>query len=346
MSPVDDLSPDQRAVLALLLQQAKRYDDLGRLLRIDAASVRARAIGALEALAPPDVEIPAGRRAELSDWLLGQQDPAETTQTLEHLAGSPTARDWATGASAALREGGFAPDALPDVPPAPAPDPAAEAGATAAAEPSARTEPATGAGASPAVDATAETGAAAGDGEAETRLPGFAPESSQRPPSSRIGGALLIAGIVIVLAAALVWALTDDDGDAESPTVAATQTTTAAADPEIVAQINLRAPGGGEALGVANVLAQGDQRAVAIQGQDLRRNTKDDAYAVWLAGGPGGAATRLGFAPAVGRNGRLEGASALPEDAADYRRLVISLESDTDPQKPTTVVLTGKLDLG
>jgi hypothetical protein len=336
VSPPDALSPDQRAVLQLLLKQGKRYDELAALLRIESGAVRQRAVSALDALSPSLADVSAGRRGELADWLLGQQDPAESRQTVEYLAGSPAARTWARGLSDELRAAGLGSDRLPSVPEEPV---AAARVAEAEAGPTAGAEPAPGPDDEPV---------------AEQRLPGFAPTTptaGSRQPASRLGGALLLAGIVIVLAVALVWALTsggDDKSGSAATTAAQTQTqpattSTTAEQPTIAGQVNLRAPGGGKALGVANVLAQGDQRAIAIQAQDLQPNTKRDAYAVWLTEGPNDSATRLGFAPAVGKDGRLEGATGLPENASRYKRLVISRETSSDPKRPGTVVLSGSI---
>ena len=54
MSRIDDLAPDQRAVLQLLLKQGKSYVELATLLRITPDAVRDRAVAALEELGPRD----------------------------------------------------------------------------------------------------------------------------------------------------------------------------------------------------------------------------------------------------------------------------------------------------
>lgn len=340
MTPVDALSPDQRAVLQLLLKQGRRYEELAALLRIDPGAVRQRAVSALDALGPA-TELSAGRRAELTDWLLGQQDAASAAQTTDYLEDSPAGRAWAAAVIDELRDAGLGGDRLPDLPGGETAPPAPEV------EPVSEPFPAHGEESEPKPPRPAHHEPAA------ERMPGFAsaPSAGDRAPASKLGGALLLAGIVIVVAVLLVWVLSrDGDADSGSATVATgtqpatTATTTTPADqPRIVGQVNLASPGGGKALGVANVLAQGDQRAVAIRAQDLEPNTNRNAYGVWLTGGPGGRVTRLGFAPAVGRNGRLEGATSLPEDATDYDRLVISLETSEDPRKPADVALSGRL---
>jgi hypothetical protein len=63
---------------------------------------------------------PGERRAEVADWLLGQQEPNRTENTRAYLATSPEGRAWTFAAAAALRP--IAGDELPDLPvPAPAP---------------------------------------------------------------------------------------------------------------------------------------------------------------------------------------------------------------------------------
>ena len=52
MSPLDDLAPDQSAVLSLLLRRRKSYAEVASLLRIEERTVRDRAHAALTALAP------------------------------------------------------------------------------------------------------------------------------------------------------------------------------------------------------------------------------------------------------------------------------------------------------
>jgi hypothetical protein len=300
VATLDDLSPDQRAVLQLLLKQGKSYVELAALLRIDPGAVRDRAIAALEGLGGDAIS--GGRRAQLTDWLLGQQSGAETEATLDYLEESTEGREWARSVAGELRAIDGA--ELPDVPDEPA-----------------------------------------ADEDDDQRLPGFGPAGTGTPPrASRLGGALLLVGVVVVVAVVLVILLTggSDDQSASTTTTPSTQSTAATtAQPTIERQINLRPPGGGDALGVANVIVQGDQRALAVQAQGLEPNTKSNAYAVWLTGGPSGAVRRLGFAPAVAKNGRLEGVAALPEDAADFKRLEISLESEAEPKRPSDVVLRG-----
>src|SRR5256714_15644771 len=103
MTELDALPADQRAVLQLLVKQGQTYDALSGLLKIDPAAVRERAHAALEALGPDTGRrLAPERRAEVSDYLLGQQSASERAATRDHLAGPAPARARAPGGAAAL----------------------------------------------------------------------------------------------------------------------------------------------------------------------------------------------------------------------------------------------------
>ena len=52
MASLDHLPADQRAVLELVLQRGRNYDQIATLLSVDRAGVRQRALSAFDALAP------------------------------------------------------------------------------------------------------------------------------------------------------------------------------------------------------------------------------------------------------------------------------------------------------
>src|SRR5206468_3645162 len=104
MSGIDDLAPDQRAVLQLLLKQGKAYVELAALLRIEPDAVRERAVAALDELGPRDgVQLAPERRGEIADYLLGQQSASERQKTRELLEGSAAGRAWARVVAGELR---------------------------------------------------------------------------------------------------------------------------------------------------------------------------------------------------------------------------------------------------
>ena len=76
MSSLDALAPDQRAVVVLVLQQGRSYEDIADVLGIPVAAVRARAHAGLRALAPTS-GLPDEITGPLADYLLGRQSPSD-----------------------------------------------------------------------------------------------------------------------------------------------------------------------------------------------------------------------------------------------------------------------------
>jgi hypothetical protein len=326
MTELAELPPDQRAALQLLLTQGQSYAELGKLLSIDADAVRRRAHAALEALGPEaGRRLTEERRAEVADYLLGQQSGGQQEATRAHLSQSAAARAWARGVADALRE--LAPDAVPDVP--------GDGGVAVEAPAGAEGEPA------PALaEAPAEP-------RRRTRPRGGVPAPPR--PSSRLGGALLLAGAAIVVAVVIVLIVNSGGGGGKSSSVSRKPSTTAtnqASQP--VAQINLFAPSGKtNVVGLAQVFRMGSRRAIVIAAQGLTPGT----YALWLYNSTSDARL-LGFVPQrVGSNGRFATQGELPGDAGRFRQLVVTQEritsqTRTPPSQPGTIALQGTLKLG
>src|SRR5688500_16132904 len=96
MSRFDDLKPDQRAALQLLLKQGRSYDEIAEMLRIEPRAVRERARAALDALGPEEVgELELEEQDDVADYLLGQQSASRRATTRALLERSPAARAWA-----------------------------------------------------------------------------------------------------------------------------------------------------------------------------------------------------------------------------------------------------------
>jgi anti-sigma-K factor RskA/sigma-70-like protein len=311
MTSVQALDDTQRAVVQLLLKQGKSYHEIAELLGIDADAVRARAHAALDALGPPTAGLTASRRAEVADYLLGQQSDAEREATRDHLAESPAARAWARSVAAELRP--LAGGDLPDIP-----------------------------------DAR--------ESEPDENEDGGEPLREDGPRrSSRLGGILLLVGVALV-AAVVVILLVSGGGDDSATTSTSASTSTpsqqqqqqqaqTSAQPTPIAQINLHAANGSGAVGVAQVLATGNQRGLAILGQKLAPSTNTSAYAVWLYSSQS-KAKLLGFVdPPVGKSGKFQNVIAVPAGADQYRELVVTREKG-NPRQPGTIVLRGKLTLG
>jgi Sigma-70, region 4 len=325
MSSLESLAPDQRAVVALVLQQGRSYDEIAALLGMPVDGVRARAHAGLASLAR-DNGLPGEVTGPLADYLLGQLGTADAAATRGLLAESPPARGWATDVSARLQ--GVAPRGLPEIP---------EPAATAAAPPAVP-------GPRPRPVREATPGPARGD---------------SAPAASRIGGAVLIAGVLAVVAVVLYLVLSggDDPGDEQAAatstaTPAASAAPAATATPQAADTIALRSPAGGQAKGTMALFIQDKQLLFALEAQDVPPSSEGSAYAVWVTA-PGKKARRLGFTDPVGTDGRLgiQGPSekdlaAFPKLYATYERVVVSKETTEDAKRPSSVILTGKLRQG
>ncbi len=81
MATFDQLSDEQRAIVELVLQQGKSYDELSDMLGIPETRVRERAREALVQLAPVSVRgVEEDWRGQLADYVLGQQAGPERRQ--------------------------------------------------------------------------------------------------------------------------------------------------------------------------------------------------------------------------------------------------------------------------
>lgn len=317
MATVESLPPDQRAVLQLVLQRGRSYDDIATLLSIDRAAVRQRALAALDALGP-QTRLAPERRALITDYLLGQLPGPLCDDTRSSLAGSAGERAWARVLASELAP--LADHGLPEIP---------------AEDSGRRSEPA----ATPTVTVAAAVEASGGGGK----------------PSSRIGGAVLLGigaliaviVVVIVIASNSGSSSTTTSSAAATPTTASTPAAATTTTPTPVAQINLSSPTGATSpTGIADVLKQGTARGIAIRAQGMTPNTKHDAYAVWLYKSATQAKI-LGFVnPSVGSNGNLGTEGPLPADAANYSQLLVTLETQASPKAPGKIVLRGNLTLG
>src|SRR5215210_1619046 len=95
MATFDQLSPEKRAIVELVLQQGKTYPELAEMLGMPESRVRELARDALVELAPVSVRgVEEDWRGQLADYVLGQQSGPEATATKGHLRRSEAARSW------------------------------------------------------------------------------------------------------------------------------------------------------------------------------------------------------------------------------------------------------------
>jgi hypothetical protein len=316
MSRLEALPADQKSVLQLLLLQGKGYDDLSELLRLDTSEVRSRAYDALDTLGPGPGGLPAARRQEISDWLLGQQEPDEAAATRAFVDGSTAGRLWAHGVARELEP--LAGDRLPELP--------AEGAVTETPAPDAA-----------AVEAPAVTA--------------FAPAPTAAPRVSRRGGALLIGGVVVAIAVAVVLVIVlsggDDNKTAASTATTAANTTSTAAQPQVRAQINLVPPKDGpikKAVAIVQILDVNGQPGITAATQGLPTGSKKAAYALWFYNSPSQARLVGGF-DKTDNKGHLVLQGQLPKDlnVASYKDVLVTRETSGNPTAPGTIYLRGSI---
>jgi hypothetical protein len=312
----DRLAPDQRAAVELVAR-GRSYGELAGMLGISEVTVRDRARGGLEALAP-DLPPPA-RAGEVADWLLGQAGEPEF---------DAATRRWAETVAAPLRE-------LP--------------GAKVPALPEAKTR----APAQPG-DAAERKRPEAAARSSEATAQAAAPPSPPPARSSRLGGFILIGVALVAVAAVLVFVLTRSD-DSGSPAASApppTPTAGATSTPSATANdIVLTGPAGSKAIGLMRLFKANDNTVrFALAAQGVPPNTGKSTYSIWFTK-KDGSALRLGVAQKpVGKNGQLttagprnEDVSKFPQWFVTYDSVLVSEDASPSAKKPGKVVLSGAL---
>lgn len=322
MSRLDELPPDQRAALSLLLRQRKSYGEVALLLGIAERAVHDRAHAALALLAPRQArEVPTERREEVGNYLLGQQrNVAERLRTRTYLSSFAPAHAWAQSIAGELMRLSGAP--LPEIPPlAPA-------------------------GFSPAPTAAAPIPPAGGPGSRVSSLAGSSATGSSTPStprSSRLGGALLLAAILVAVIVAVVLLTTG--GSSKNHAKQKATSTASKTGPTVSAQLPLHSLNPrSRSVGVVAVLSEKSKRAFYIEAQHLPA-TRKFFYAIWLYNSPT-SAEALSRSPAVGKSHKLAGGSTLPANAGQFREILLTRETNSHPTHPGRVVLRGAFSLG
>jgi hypothetical protein len=311
MATFDSLAGDQRAVLQLVLGRRRGFEEIAGMLSLGPDVVRERALGALEALAPPPQLGPHDRQL-ICDYLLSQLSAEDEDRARDLLASSPAAREWAVALTPALEP--VAVDPLPRIPPA------AAAGG----------------------EEFDEEGKAAAARPPSSRQGGIVVIG--------LAVAVIVAAVVVLLVthhhhhASNESGLAADTHASGAPTSSTTSSTTTSSSVKYLAQINLRPTAtGSKAVGIAEILQQQGVREIALIGQHIPANTKHDSYEVWLYSSP----TRfekLGFvSPAVGKAGTFSDARVLPSNASKYAEVIVTTETAQKPSHPGPVLLRGAI---
>jgi Sigma-70, region 4 len=114
VAALDDLSPDRRAVLQLLVARGRGYDQIADLLHLPEIVVRRRSHDALTELAGGPGAIDDQRRALLCDYLVGELPASRRADARQVLADDAAARRFAR--AAASRLSGIPGAQLPELP--------------------------------------------------------------------------------------------------------------------------------------------------------------------------------------------------------------------------------------
>jgi hypothetical protein len=247
MATFDQLSADQRAIVELVLQRGKTYDELAELLGMPEDRVRELAQAALVTLSPITAEqVESDWRGQLADYVLGQQTGPEATATKGHLRRSEAARAWTRSLLDSLET--LYANGLPQVP----------AGERATRERKPR---------KPEREEREERKA---ERPARAGLSPAALEAVRRRRMLAAGG--LLAALAV--AAVLVWpigVLTGDDDDGGG-----------GGGGERTSQASQQ---NGRTAGIAVIAQRGKQRQVIVQAT-LPPNQRRQAYEVWLYNSP------------------------------------------------------------
>ncbi len=292
MASYDQLSAQQRAIVDLILKRGQSYDQLADTLGMPEARVRELARDALTSLAPVSAAaVDDGWRAQIADYLLGQQAAPEAASTRGHLRRSEAARAWSGSVLDSL-EHLYPKGELPTIP-----------SADSAPEPK------------PKADKPAKTPR---ERKPSTPRAPLTPEAAVIVKRRRIAG--IAAGAVALLFILLIWPvglLLGDDSD-DGAKKASNRT-------EIVGQVVLRPTAkGSDDAGVGVVTRRNGKYQLSLQAK-VEPTAQNQAYEVWLYNSADDAKS-LG-AQVTDAQGNFAGRANLPANYKSYRFLDISRET-------------------
>ena len=333
MSPLDDLSPDLRAALSLVVDRGKSYAEVADLLAIPETAVRERAHAALDALAGGPGTPPGGGDAAPAGG--GDEAPAGGGEAFQTEA--PRAR-------ARTRAGTPKTNTSPPPPstatPAPTPPPGAPSRV-----PRVRSAGGPNAGA-PALPVSRRGGAILLGGIVAVivvvaiLVTSSGGSGSHNTPSSSGTGS---GGASSAQTAGGTGATTTGATTTGSGTTGTTGTASGKS-PKITKQITLTPPeASSKAIGLVEVLAEGSQHAFYIAAEKLAPSS-GFFYVVWLASPT--KAEAISKAPNVGSDGRLQGGALLPTNAHEFDKILLTKETSEHATTPGPVALSGAFSLG
>jgi outer membrane biosynthesis protein TonB len=342
--PPDALPPESKAMLSLVLVQRRSYQEIAEMLHMAPADVRKRAHTAAELLVggPDQMPSPAAR-ARIIDYLLGEQTVSERELTRSELTSLGASRAWAKRLAASL-----APLAKEPLPSIPAPEPAPP-------EPTEPVEPAAPPERTPPRVAPPPVAPPPAFISARSEPPRqAAPPTSEEPPSGPRRGliAAIVVAVVVAVAVAVIVAVTS--GGSPTPAGVSTPATSVPATGTTPVEtrggktvrrlVLVGTASSNRAFGSGAVISQRGKLLLLLQARGLAPN-HHNLYGVWLYNGTGDARL-LGFvSPPVGADGRFSSSVSLPNNAAHFHSLLVTLEPNDLPKSPGPTVLRSPLSL-
>jgi Anti-sigma-K factor rskA/Sigma-70, region 4 len=340
MATFDQLPADQRAIIELVLKRGRTYDALSDMLDMPATRVRELAREALTELAPYTAErVDPDWRAQIADYVLGQQSGPESAATQGHIKRSEPARAWLLSLMDSL-DHLYANGSRPDLP-------EAEGERTRARdrkERGDRRDRDKSRGAAAVLDRKAgkdedETAEEKEKGEPKktTPLTGGRKSGPLSPAARSVvmrrrmiaGGVALVALLFAVLIlTGVLFGGDDDDGNSSNNADRGSETTTNANQQptQLVGQLQLDPldKDSKDTIGVAAIAKTGNKMQLAVQAKLPPRTGEKEAYEVWLYNSKGDAVS-IG-AQRTDEQGNYQGAGDIPVDYTKYKYIDISAE--------------------
>jgi hypothetical protein len=353
MPTFDQLPPEQRAIIELVLQRGRSYDDLADALAITPERVRELAVDALVELSPRTANrVEAQRRPQVADYVLNQQSSAESTATRSFLKRSEAGRMWILSLMDSL-EHMYADGAVPEIPEPSAEDeerprrrererPSRERTRELPARKKERDEDEDEEREPPRGDRARGRAALRDEPDRDRdreagarRREALTPEAERAVRNRRIVaavGALLLIAALTVGILALTGVFDADVREARAPTT------------RVVGQLLLNPldrDSGEQVQGIAVVAQRGDERSLIVQAR-LKPTERRQAYEVWLYNDDKDAVS-LG-AQVTDREGNYQGAGRLPAPLDKYKFIDVSLEQlDRNQAHSGNSILRGEI---
>jgi hypothetical protein len=306
MATFDQLSPEQRAIVELVLRQGKTYDELADMLNLPEGRVRELARDALVELAPVSVRgVEEDWRGQLADYVLGQQSGPEATATKGHLRRSEAARSWARSLLDSLEQF-YANGSVPAIPEGERGRGARRAAVERAAGP--------------------------------VREPAFKRSSFGAGFFGALGamGAAIAALVaLLVLLAVLVWPIGVLTGDDEKSTASSQPTKTSGGQ---------QTAANAQPAGIAIVVERNGKKQLLVQAARLAPSGQSEGYYVWLYNSPSDAKSLGG--QVTDQQGNYQAIGALPADFRNYRYIDVTRQKvgkDPNVQHTGESVLRGAM---